>query len=199
MKRQYQLLLNGNPFQLEVEETSKGEIRITLDGETLTAQVITADPEKGRFRIAVGDQKYTLHLTKEEDGYMIRVKGQEYTAALTPSTIPSAPSPTPSPSHLPPASQPSPSIRAAEETVTPSATSKARPSRPGALEAPLPGVILDVRVKEGDQVKAGDVVLVLEAMKMANEIRAPTGGVIQSVYVRKGQSVEKGQPLIAIG
>jgi pyruvate carboxylase subunit B len=66
------------------------------------------------------------------------------------------------------------------------------------VTAPLPGRVLEVRVKEGASVKTGDVLLVLEAMKMANEIRAPQDGTIKTVHVEAGTAVEKGQPMISI-
>lgn len=61
-----------------------------------------------------------------------------------------------------------------------------------AVNAPMPGNILDVRVKPGDSVKAGDTLLILEAMKMENEISAPQDGTIASVDVRKGDVVDSG-------
>jgi biotin carboxyl carrier protein len=64
------------------------------------------------------------------------------------------------------------------------------------IKAPMPGLILDVQVKEGDEVKEGDYLLVLEAMKMENTITAPRDAVVKSVTVKKGQTVEKNQLLI---
>lgn len=64
------------------------------------------------------------------------------------------------------------------------------------IKAPMPGLILDVQVKEGDEVKEGDYLLVLEAMKMENTLTAPRDGVVKSVGVKKGQTVDKGQLLI---
>ena len=64
--------------------------------------------------------------------------------------------------------------------------------------APMPGNILDVKVKAGDSVKAGDTLLILEAMKMENEISAPQDGTIASVNVRKGDVVNSGDPLITM-
>lgn len=64
------------------------------------------------------------------------------------------------------------------------------------LKAPMPGLVLDIRVAEGDQVKKGDAVLVLEAMKMENIIKSPTDGVIKKINVKKGVAVEKNQVLI---
>lgn len=64
------------------------------------------------------------------------------------------------------------------------------------IKAPMPGLILDVQVKEGDEVKEGDFLLVLEAMKMENTLTAPRDGVVKSVTVSKGQTVDKNQLLI---
>lgn len=64
------------------------------------------------------------------------------------------------------------------------------------IKAPMPGLILDLKVKEGDEVKKGDVVLILEAMKMENIIKAPGDGKVKSVKVNLKDSVEKNQVLI---
>lgn len=64
------------------------------------------------------------------------------------------------------------------------------------LKAPMPGLVLDIRVSEGETVKSGDALLVLEAMKMENIIKSPTDGVIKKINVKKGVAVEKNQVLI---
>ncbi|MBL0741843.1 biotin/lipoyl-containing protein [Chryseolinea lacunae] len=64
------------------------------------------------------------------------------------------------------------------------------------VKAPMPGLIIDLRVKEGDTVKAGDPLLILEAMKMENIIKASGDSVVKTVKVKKGESVEKNQVLI---
>lgn len=64
------------------------------------------------------------------------------------------------------------------------------------LKAPMPGMIYSIRVAEGDAVKKGDAVLILEAMKMENVIKAPGDGTIKQIHVQKGMSVDKGQLLI---
>lgn len=69
----------------------------------------------------------------------------------------------------------------------------------GAVLSPMPGGILDIRVSEGDSVREGDVVMILEAMKMENEIVAPCGGTVRKLLVTKGQSVQTGTPLAVIG
>jgi len=66
----------------------------------------------------------------------------------------------------------------------------------GVLRAPMPGLVVRVAAAAGDQVAAGTSVVVLEAMKMENELRAPAAGVVRAVLVAPGQAVEKGQVLI---
>ena len=76
----------------------------------------------------------------------------------------------------------------------------AAPASAGAVEvkAPMPGNILDVKVAAGASVKAGDVLVILEAMKMENEIMAPHDGTITAVSVSKGAAVESGTLLCTI-
>ena len=63
------------------------------------------------------------------------------------------------------------------------------------IKAPMPGLILDLKVAPGDVVKKGDVVLILEAMKMENSIKSPGDGLVKAVNVSLKQSVEKNQVL----
>ena len=64
------------------------------------------------------------------------------------------------------------------------------------IKAPMPGLILDLKVAPGDLVKKGDVVLILEAMKIENSIKSPGDGLVKAVNVSLKQSVEKNQVLI---
>jgi biotin carboxyl carrier protein len=64
------------------------------------------------------------------------------------------------------------------------------------IKAPMPGLIIDLKVKVGDTVKAGDSLLILEAMKMENMLKSPGDGVVKTVKVNKGDAVEKNQVLI---
>lgn len=66
------------------------------------------------------------------------------------------------------------------------------------INAPMPGTILDIKVNAGDSVKAGQVLMILEAMKMENEIMAAHDGVVTSVAVSKGASVQTGNLLCTI-
>lgn len=64
------------------------------------------------------------------------------------------------------------------------------------IHAPMPGIILEVNVSEGDTIKKGDFLCVLEAMKMENTLTAPRDGVVKSVNISKGETVDKGKLLI---
>lgn len=64
------------------------------------------------------------------------------------------------------------------------------------LKAPMPGLVLDISVSEGEAVSKGDALLILEAMKMENVIKSPTDGVIKSISVNKGEALEKNQLIL---
>ena len=64
------------------------------------------------------------------------------------------------------------------------------------IKAPMPGLVLEIRVQEGAQVKKGDAILVLEAMKMENVLKSPADGIVKKINVKKGMAVEKNQILI---
>ena len=74
----------------------------------------------------------------------------------------------------------------------------AAPAGGQAVNAPMPGTILAVNVKPGQAVKRGEVLAVLEAMKMENEIMAPADGTVSAVNVTKGQSVQSGDVLLTL-
>ena len=80
------------------------------------------------------------------------------------------------------------------------ATPAPRPAAGGAgIKAPLPGVILDIKVKVGDTVTKGQTVAILEAMKMENNINADREGQVVAINVEKGQSIAEGTDIITLG
>lgn len=97
-----------------------------------------------------------------------------------------------------------PEVAPAKQDVTPATQEqKAAPAVASgasdkAMKAPLPGVINAVKVTVGQTVKKGDVLIILEAMKMENEITAETNGKVSKIFVQKGATVETGAPLVEI-
>lgn len=124
--------------------------------------------------------------------YTITVNGTPYNVTVedaTGSAAPVASAPAPAPVAAP-ASAPAPAPAAAP----------AAPAAAGSVsvDAPMPGNILDIKVSNGASVKAGDVLVILEAMKMENDIVAPQDGTVASVNVNKGDTVEAGQTLVSL-
>ena len=126
--------------------------------------------------------------------YKVEIGGQ--TAVSVQNTAPAqtaapAPAPQPAPAAQAPAPQPAP---AAAPAPAPAASGAGKP-----VTSPLPGVIVEISVKVGDAVKAGQQVAVLEAMKMENAIEADHAGTVTAVHVNKGDSVLEGAPIVTIG
>lgn len=114
--------------------------------------------------------------------YEIEVNGQVYQVSLK--ELP-ADTPMPAPAPKPDASP--------AKAPTPAPTAGGT-----AVNAPLAGTVLAIKVTEGQAVKQGEILLVLEAMKMENEIVAPADGVVQAIQVAVGQSVESDQLLLKL-
>ena len=97
---------------------------------------------------------------------------------------------------------PKPVVRpAAKPAAAPAAAPAAKPAAGGAksgVKSPLPGVILDIKVNVGDEVKKGQTIIILEAMKMENSINADKDGKIAAINVSKGESVLEGTDLVII-
>lgn len=126
--------------------------------------------------------------------FKVRVNGNEYEVEIeecqgsTGSPPPGQPRP----------QAPAPTVRPA----APSPTTKQAQAQPSAaantVVAAIPGTILEVRTKIGEQVKRGDTLLILEAMKMENEIMAPHDGKIDCIHVEKGSAVNVGTVLVTL-
>ncbi len=68
----------------------------------------------------------------------------------------------------------------------------------GQVEAPMAGTVLELKVGEGDEVSEGELIMILEAMKMENEVYAPTGGSVKNILVSEDQSVDASDPVMTI-
>ena len=156
-----------------------------------------------QYRYTINGHPYevTIHSVDEEMAE-VEVNGHRYSVRLSDETASE-----PAKRISKPTPEPAVAASEAPVPVTPeeAPTAPARQSQPkraaGGREviAPLPGLIREVLVAEGDQVKKGQKIMVLEAMKMENEINADSDGTITSLLVAKGDSVQGGDPLATIG
>ena len=121
--------------------------------------------------------KYIVNL----NGKNYEVEVEEGSASIV--SVTDAPAATPAAPAAPAASAPAPALSGSGEKVV----------------APMPGTILSVSVSEGKAVRAGDIIMVLEAMKMENEIAAPCSGTVTQVLVQKGSTVDTNAVLAIIG
>ncbi|MCS6839279.1 MAG: biotin/lipoyl-containing protein [Roseiflexaceae bacterium] len=148
------------------------KMRVVIEGTTYDVEIVDLN---ARPVVAIVDgERFEIWPGSSPAPVVESLDGQQTLPASAPPTSPSAPAP-----GIP-------------------ASTEAGAAESGAVLAPIPGVILAVRVKPGDRVTAGQEVCILEAMKMQNSIRAKHSGVVAAVYVSDGQHVKHHQPLMVI-
>ena len=123
--------------------------------------------------------------------FNITVNGVAYSVSVEETAAGAAPAAVPAPA---PVAAPAP----AAAPAAPAAPKSAGAQGAVQVKAPMPGNILDVKVKAGASVKAGDILVILEAMKMENEILAPQDGTVAAVNVSKGDTVNSGDVLVSM-
>lgn len=133
------------------------------------------------YKFKINGKQYEVSINAIEGQTAdVTVNGAAYQVELE-----DAPAPAPAPAAAPAAAAPAPTAP--------------KPAGAGAkVTSPLPGVIIEVSVKEGQAVKAGQKVAVIEAMKMENEIEAPADGTVTAIHVAKGDSVLEGADIVTI-
>lgn len=137
-----------------------------------------------RFRVRVNDEVFEVEVEEIGGKPVVQEVRQAAPSAPAVPSVPAAPSV--------PAVTEKPKKTEKPATATVSAEGK------GSVTAPIPGTITSVKVKAGQQVKRGDVLLLLEAMKMQNEILAPYDAVVVEVTVSEGASVQTGDLLVKL-
>ena len=171
--KEYKYKINGNEYSVafEIDDSDTVLVAIDLEGDKAAVEVNGVS-------------------------YQVDILTEGYTApAPRPAAKPAA-APAPAPAAAPAAPAPAP------QPIAPAAPA-AEPAAPAgkgtAVQSPLPGVILDIKVAVGDQVKAGQTVAILEAMKMENNINAECDGVITAIKVSKGDNILEGSDIVIIG
>lgn len=145
------------------------EYKYKINGTKFNVEV--GDIEDNRVEVVVNGTHYTVELEKETKA-PVKLGGGSTKPAAAPKTS------------------------TGEKVVArPAASSGAA----GAIKAPLPGTIMSFKVKEGDAVKPGDTVCVLEAMKMENDVKSTLGGTVQKILVGVGDAVLEGNDIMIIG
>lgn len=167
--KKYEYLINGKHFVVEI---------LSFDGR--------------RAAVRVNDIDYSVEVPQAP---ITGVPAYPTPFPAAPPPVPPQPPRAPVPSSAPrvEASPPAPQAAARPAAATPP---RAEVSSDKMVTAPMPGIILGILVKEGDSVSAGDALLVLEAMKMENEIHAPRSGTVKKIHVREGAEVRAGSELI---
>ena len=153
-----------------------------------------------RFRLRVGEEWYTIEVdASSEDSVRVLVNGEAVDVEFEGQTPQAAPAAATAPTPLPPSPPPTPSPSPSPAPTPPQPPPA--PARPvGAagkgVVAPMPGRVIGISVKPGDQVSVGDEVCMMEAMKMQQVLRATAAGVVKAVHVQPGQGVAVGQLLV---
>ena len=147
-----------------------------------------------KYQYTVKGVDYDVEIEEiEGDVAKVSVNGIPFEVVMK-QPVRSMPKPTVKPVVQKPAAVAAPAAPKQEAPAAPKATAGAG----NKVTAPLPGTITDVLVKVGDTVKAGDTVIILEAMKMQNNIESDTAGTVTSVLVNRGDTVMEGAALVTI-
>ena len=142
------------------------------------------------YKYKINGNLYNVVIGDIEDNIAhVEVNGTHYTVEME--KKPKAAAPAPKPVARPAAKPAAAAAPAAAPAAKPAAAKSG-------VKSPLPGVILDIKVKEGDEVKKGQTIIILEAMKMENSINADKDGKITAINVSKGESVLEGTDLVII-
>ena len=140
------------------------------------------------YKFKIGGKEYNVTVNGINGNIAdVTVNGASYSVEME--NAPAAPVQTSAPA----AAAPAPAAAPAAPAAAPKPAGAGKP-----VTSPLPGVIIEVSVKEGQAVKAGDKVAVLEAMKMENDIQATEDGTVTAIHVAKGDSVLEGANIVTI-
>lgn len=147
-----------------------------------------------KYNLTINGTKYSVDINEIEDNKAnIEVNGTSYTVELDMESVPTMQKSQPKVVRVAaPTPKPAPAAPTAVPTAAPAASAGC------VVKSPLPGTILDIFVNVGDSVKAGQRIVLLEAMKMENNIDADRDGVVKEIRVRRSDSVMEGDVLLVI-
>lgn len=185
MMPEYEVYVNGRIKKVDLTRNGEEAYAATVDGKTRSFTVTKNALESGKpSTIKINDKPYKIQVTRTNQPREFSVTVEE-TSFKTEVKIPLRKSALA-------AFEP-----AATATRRTASTSKQTPE--GAVNAPMTGKIVAIKVTNGENVKPKQVLCVIEAMKMENEITAPKAGIVKEVLVSVGSPVSEGDPLVVIG
>jgi acetyl/propionyl-CoA carboxylase alpha subunit len=163
----HKVIVNGKKeYTVELKEKTSGK----LNGKDVNWDMITV--KDGSFHILMENRSYTVEVLKadhKKKSFLLRVNGNKYDLVVKDKY---------------------------DELLKNLGMDVLATGKINEVKAPMPGLVLDVLVAEGAQIKQGDSLLVLEAMKMENVLKAPVDAIIKKINVNKKMAVEKNQVLI---
>jgi biotin carboxyl carrier protein len=181
---EYEIFVNSKPRKIELTKTGEDSFNAKMDGKPhkveLRAQTLTLGKP---FTVKVDDKSYQVELPQIDQGKELIAKVDDMALKAEIKT--------------PPRKTAATVFEPAIATLTKRSGAN-KQALEGAVTAPMTGRVISIKVKKGDQVKAGQVVCVVEAMKMENEIAARKAGTVKDVYVNEGSSVSEGEPILLI-
>lgn len=172
---QHVLRIGGRDYQAEVTELTPDRATVVVDGKPYEVELV----QVGRRQVSAESVRA---MTAAPPAQM----------APTASTGPAAPvlaAPVPAPA---------PPVSSVPKTPPAKAPSATRSGPASGIVAPMPGLVIAIKVKEGESVAAGQALLVMEAMKMENAITAPYAGTVAKLYVREGDTIGEGDLLVHV-
>jgi len=176
------------PRTLEDAQKEQNLCRMALAGDLVEKPAKAAPP--------MGPNARTFKVLVDGEYFEVAVEQSGGAPVVTAVAPVAAPQPAPQPA---PAAPAAPAPQPAAPAPAPAAPKPAGAAAKGQVLAPMPGMVVDVIAQPGDTVKAGDVVVVLEAMKMENGLEATVDGVVREVFFKKGDSVAKDAVILTIG
>lgn len=138
------------------------------------------------YKMLINGEKYEAKIKKYKGTFvLVEVNGMDYGVELDVENVPKV--------QLVRSQKTAPILNGLKKSE------KRQPAVPGSVLAPIPGLVLRILIKEGDEIAVGDKILVLEAMKMESEIVSTAGGIVKSIRVKEGESVQEDDILIEVG
>ncbi len=166
----YRIHIEGQTYELEVENHDS-RLSLYLDGNPVEFDYELIQ-EPGLYSLILNGRQYRVWVEDRPNGsYLLRLNQEQIIAEVENER------------------------QALRKLLAPARTAGYEKA---VVKAPMPGMVLSVEVREGQDVAMGQALAVIEAMKMENEIRAPVAGKIKKVYVQQGQAIEKDFPLFEI-